>query len=250
MKRILSKIIFQDKHEVDLQFCPTYTMLHWTTVPVLPATLFISSWSVFYFVDEYTLSRLVSGIHMQLFIQILAIKIIPKEVKFSFIIIDFLTRHLFLASRRAEERSLNVPKQALSIFSMMIPLSTPIFQSSRTPTKRELKRRSEAELSKLTEEQKRKAIKSVTMKDGPRPRQLVMIALIWIFSTFLGVERTGDIFLKLWRKYRHFKVTDIWQFRPEKIVIYFSKFLAAENIFFGSIIIVINWLFKQVFIEY
>ena len=79
MKRILSKIMFQDKHEVDLQFCPTYTMLHWTTVPVLPATLFISSWSVFYIVDEYTLSRLVSGIHIQLFIQILAIKIIPKD---------------------------------------------------------------------------------------------------------------------------------------------------------------------------
>ena len=126
-------------------------------------------------------------------------KLYQKTV--SFIIIDFLTRHLFLASRRAEERSLNVPKQALSIFSMMIPLSTAIFQSSRTPTKRELKRRSKAESSKLTEEQKRKAIKSVTMKDGPRPRQLVMIALIWIFSTFLGVERTGDIFLKLCRKY-------------------------------------------------
>ena len=245
MKRILSKIMFQDKHEVDLQFCPTYTMLHWTTVPVLPATLFISSWSVFYFVDEYTLSRLVSGIHY--LYRFWLSKLYQKTV--SFIIIDFLTRHLFLASRRAEERSLNVPKQALSIFSMMIPLSTAIFQSSRTPTKRELKRRSEAELSKLTEEQKRKAIKSVTMKDGPRPRQLVMIALIWIFSTFLGVERTGNIFLKLWRKYRHFKVTDIWQFRLEKIVRYFSKFLAAENIFFGSIIIVINWLFKQVIIE-
>ena len=38
--------VFQDQYEVDLQFCPTFTFLYWTTIPVLPATLFMLSWYV------------------------------------------------------------------------------------------------------------------------------------------------------------------------------------------------------------
>ena len=32
-------------------------------------------------------------------------------------------------------------------------------------------------------------IKSVSMKDGPRPRQLALVASIWLFSLLLGLER-------------------------------------------------------------
>ena len=32
-------------------------------------------------------------------------------------------------------------------------------------------------------------IKSVSMKDGPRPRQLALVAAIWLFSLLLGLER-------------------------------------------------------------
>ena len=35
-----------DKGEVDLQFCPIFTLVYWTTIPVLPATLCLLSWSV------------------------------------------------------------------------------------------------------------------------------------------------------------------------------------------------------------
>ena len=83
---------------------------------------------------------------------------------------------------------MNVPKHALSIFTMMIPLSTVIL--SRASSKKEEGSNKGYTLSKQTEEQEnRKIVKSVTMKDGPRPRQLVVLALIWIFSTFLGLER-------------------------------------------------------------
>ena len=88
---------------------------------------------------------------------------------------------MFLGSRRAEERAQKIPKHALSIFLMMIPLATAIFESTKKP-----KKYSQSELMRLTDEQKRKLVKSVTMKDGPRPRQIVLVALIWMFSTFLG----------------------------------------------------------------
>ena len=52
------KLLFQDQYEVDLQFCPTFTFLHWITIPVLPATLFALSWSVFYFKLELKLGTL------------------------------------------------------------------------------------------------------------------------------------------------------------------------------------------------
>ena len=70
---------------------------------------------------------------------------------------------------------------------MMIPLSTVIL--SRASSRKEKGRSKGYKLSKLNEEQEnRKIVKAVTMKDGPRPKQLVVLALIWIFSTFLGLE--------------------------------------------------------------
>ena len=91
---------------------------------------------------------------------------------------------MFLASRRADERALKVPKHAVNMFLSMIPLATAVFESTKRP-----KKCSQPELVRLTDEQKRKVIKSVTMREGPRPRQLVAVALVWIFSMFLGLER-------------------------------------------------------------
>ena len=95
-------------------------------------------------------------------------------------------RHLYLGARRAEERALNVPKYAMSIFLMMIPLATAVFDASKKSSHHSL---SQSELMKMTAEQKRKIIKSVSMKEGPRPRQIVVVACIWMFSTFFGFER-------------------------------------------------------------
>ena len=97
-------------------------------------------------------------------------------------------RHSFLSSRRAEERALKKPKQAaLNFFFIMIPLATTLFDTGGS--KQNEKKSSETGLTRLTTEQKRKVIKSVTMKDGPRPKQLIIISFIWIFSTFLGLEQ-------------------------------------------------------------
>ena len=57
------KLLFQDQYEVDLQFCPTFTFLHWITIPVLPATLFALSWSVFYLKLELKIGHINSGIY-------------------------------------------------------------------------------------------------------------------------------------------------------------------------------------------
>ena len=96
-----------------------------------------------------------------------------------------MCRHLYLASRRAEERALNVPKHAMSIFLMMIPLATAVFDAG----KKNNSQFCQAEMMKMTAEQRRKIIKSVSMKEGPRTRQVALLALIWGVSTFFGFER-------------------------------------------------------------
>ena len=63
----------------------------------------------------------------------------------------FLSWHLLLSSRRAEDRALRVPKHATSIFLMMLPLATAWFDDLEPV--QELKN---AEFGKLTSEQKRK----------------------------------------------------------------------------------------------
>merc|ERR1712038_617014 len=68
---------------------------------------------------------------------------------------------------------------------MMIPLATAVFDASKK-TNSSL---SQSELMKLTAEQKRKIKKSVSMKEGPRPRQVALVAIIWMISTFFGFER-------------------------------------------------------------
>ena len=68
----------------------------------------------------------------------------------------------------------------MSIFLMMIPLATAVLDASKK-TNSSL---SQSELMKLTAEQKRKIIKSVSMKEGPRPRQVALVAIIWMISTF------------------------------------------------------------------
>ena len=70
----------------------------------------------------------------------------------------------------------------MSLFFIMIPIT--IFDNNTKDQES-----SEPCLGRLTAEQKRKVIKSVTMKDGPRPKQLVLISFIWIFSSLLGLER-------------------------------------------------------------
>ena len=75
----------------------------------------------------------------------------------------------------------------MSIFLMMIPLATAVLDASKRPSHQSL---SQSELMKMTVEQKRKIIKSVTMKEGPRPRQVALVASIWMISTFFGFERT------------------------------------------------------------
>ena len=94
-------------------------------------------------------------------------------------------RHLYLGSRRAEERALNVPKYAMSIFLMMIPLATAVFQAGKKTSSQF----SQSEMMKMTAEQRRKLIKAVSMKEGPRPRQVAVVVLIWLVSTSVGFER-------------------------------------------------------------
>ena len=111
-------MLFQNETSVAMEFCNIYTVLHWTSLPVCPLTVFLLSW------------------------------------------------HLFLGSRRAEERALRVPKHAMSIFLMMIPLATAWFDT--LPPVQELKNYEFG--TKLTAEQKRMNSKSVKMRDGPRTR--------------------------------------------------------------------------------
>ena len=39
------RVTVEDVGEVDLQFCPVFTMMYWTTLPVLPISIFALSWS-------------------------------------------------------------------------------------------------------------------------------------------------------------------------------------------------------------
>ena len=71
---------------------------HWLTLPILPWSLLILSWQV-WSSSNYFGSKLC-----------------------------FLCSQVFLGSRRAERRSLNVPKETLSIFLMMIPLARSLSQ--------------------------------------------------------------------------------------------------------------------------
>lgn len=69
---------------------------------------------------------------------------------------------MFLASRRADERALKVPKHALSIFLMMLPLATAIFDSTKTKEASS----SQSSLVRLTAEQKRKVTTDNTSRAG------------------------------------------------------------------------------------
>ena len=95
-----------------------------------------------------------------------------------------LSWHLFLSSRRAAERSLAVPKHATSIFLMMIPLATAWFQ-----TLRPVQTLQSADFSSARE-QKRRTVKSVMLREGPRPRQKLLLATIWLCSALISVERS------------------------------------------------------------
>lgn len=95
-----------------------------------------------------------------------------------------LSWHLFLTSRRADERALKVPKHATSIFLMMIPLATAWFDSLKP-----VQQLQTADFSSALE-QKRRAVKSVRMREGPRPRQKLLLAALWTCSALISVERT------------------------------------------------------------
>ena len=96
-----------------------------------------------------------------------------------------LSWHIFLGSRRADERALQVPKHALSIFLMMLPLAVAIFEAGdgeKFVTQTDYR-------GKQTSEEKRKALKQVMIKEGPRPGQVVLLSFIWTTSFFLALER-------------------------------------------------------------
>ena len=79
-------------------------------------------------------------------------------------------------------RALNVPKHALSIFLMMIPLASAALRAG-DPVE---KVREPEYIGKPTAEQKRKVIKAHTMKDGPRSKQTTVVSLIWLASLFFA----------------------------------------------------------------
>ena len=76
----------------------------------------------------------------------------------------FLSWHLLLSSRRAEDRALRVPKHATSIFLMMLPLATAIFDSTKTKPASS----SQSSLVRLTAEQKRKVTTLVELETKVR----------------------------------------------------------------------------------
>jgi len=102
-----------------------------------------------------------------------------------------LSWQVFLGSRRAERRSLNVPKETLSIFLMMIPLARAVtdpenaHQALVSPETR----------SKVfaRREMKRKEIKAQTMREGPRPAQAVMLGTLWVAAALLAMERVVSL---------------------------------------------------------
>ena len=117
-----------------MEFCSLYSLLHWTTLPICPLTMFCLSW------------------------------------------------HLYLASRRADQRALNIPKHATSIFLMMIPLATAWFDSL-SPVQQLQSSQFHAT------DQKRRNCKSVKLREGPRPRQSALLATMWTFSALIAMER-------------------------------------------------------------
>ena len=114
-----------------------------------------------------------------------------------------LSWHLFLSSRRADERALKVPKHATSIFLMMIPLATAWFDSLKP-----VQHLQSADFSSALE-QKRRNVKSVRMREGPRPRQKLLLATIWTFSALISVERI------LMRKTEREPITREYLVRPD-----------------------------------
>ena len=113
-----------------------------------------------------------------------------------------LSWHLFFSSRRADERALRVPKHAMSIFLMMIPLATAWFED--LPPVKELKKFDFG--AKMTAEQKRKNIKSVVMRDGPRPNQSVLLGMMWTVSALvtlikLFMDKSGENRAKVSREF-------------------------------------------------
>jgi len=101
--------------------------------------------------------------------------------------IFFLSWHFFLSSRRADQRALRVPKHAMSIFLMMIPLATAWFDDLETV--QVLKNQGADFGGKKTAEQKRRELKSLAMRDGPRPRQTVILVFIGVVSVLLGLGK-------------------------------------------------------------
>ena len=83
---------------------------------------------------------------------------------------------MFLASRRADERALKVPKHALSIFLMMLPLATAIFDSTKTKEASS----SQSSLVRLTTEQKRKVTTLVELETKKRRFQQLTRAFSWL----------------------------------------------------------------------
>ena len=83
---------------------------------------------------------------------------------------------MFLASRRADERALKVPKHALSIFLMMLPLATAIFDSTKTKPASS----SQSSLVRLTAEQKRKVTTLVELETKKRRFQQLTRAFSWL----------------------------------------------------------------------
>ena len=68
---------------------------------------------------------------------------------------------------------------------MMIPLAMAVFDAGNT-----IQTVTEPDYGgKPTAEQKRKRIKEVMMKEGPRPKQVTLVVLIWVVSVFLALER-------------------------------------------------------------
>ena len=117
--------------------------------------------------------------------------------------IFFLSWHFFLSSRRADQRALRVPKHAMSIFLMMIPLATAWFDDLETV--QVLKSQGSDFGGKKTAEQKRRELKSLAMRfdfynnlinslilssrDGPRPRQTLILVFIGAVSALLGLGK-------------------------------------------------------------
>ena len=95
----------------------------------------------------------------------------------------FLSWHFFFSSRRADQRALRVPKHAMSIFLMMIPLATAWFDEL-SPVQ-ELKSFDFG--AKMMADQKRKDLKAISIREGPRHNQTVLLGVMWSVSGFVSL---------------------------------------------------------------